>query len=173
MYLLPSSCHAKTVTKSIPYSLAIRIVRICSDPENRDKALIKLKSRLLKRNHDQKILESAIKRARNVPRQSLLKPGLKPEVNSRPVFAVTLDPRTPTLQSVLAKHWRAMTSQDAHLAEVFPLPPLVAYKRQRNIRDRLIRAQVPKVIQRYLKRQKSGMKKYQKYCQICPFKIFQ
>ena len=98
-------------------------------------------------------VESAIKRARNVPRQSLLKPVLKPEVNSRPVFAVTFDPRTPPFPSVLAKHWRAMTSQDAHLAQVFPLPPLVAYKRQRNIRDRLIRAQVPKVIQRYPRRQ--------------------
>ena len=169
MYLLPSSCHAKTVSKSIPYSLAIRIVRICSDPENRDKELKKLKSRLLNRNYDNKILESAIKRARNVPRQSLLKPVLKPEVNSRPVFAVTFDPRTPPFPSVLAKHWRAMTSQDAHLAQVFPLPPLVAYKRQRNIRDRLIRAQVPKVIQRYPKRQQRGMKKCQKDCPICPF----
>ena len=35
-YLLPSSCHSKTVTTSIPYSLSLRIVRICIDPRNRD-----------------------------------------------------------------------------------------------------------------------------------------
>ena len=34
-YLLPSSCHSKTVTKSIPYSLSLRIVRICNHADRR------------------------------------------------------------------------------------------------------------------------------------------
>ena len=29
-YLLPSSCHPKTTTQSIPYSLSLRIERICT-----------------------------------------------------------------------------------------------------------------------------------------------
>ena len=35
MYLLPSSCHPKQTTKAIPFSLALRIVRVCSSPEER------------------------------------------------------------------------------------------------------------------------------------------
>ena len=31
-YLLPSSCHPKSTTTLIPYSLSLRIVRICSKP---------------------------------------------------------------------------------------------------------------------------------------------
>ena len=35
-YLLPSSCHGKQTTAVIPYSLSLRIVRICSDQKNRE-----------------------------------------------------------------------------------------------------------------------------------------
>ena len=42
-YLLPSSCHSKTTTAAIPYSLALRIVRTCTDPNNREKQFIELK----------------------------------------------------------------------------------------------------------------------------------
>ena len=36
-YILPSSCHPYNTTKYIPYSLGLRIIRICTSPENRDK----------------------------------------------------------------------------------------------------------------------------------------
>ena len=35
-YLLPSSVHPTTVTKNIPLSLSLRIIRICTSPINRD-----------------------------------------------------------------------------------------------------------------------------------------
>ena len=38
-YLLPSSCHPKTTTQAIPYSLSLRIFRICTKPEQRDERL--------------------------------------------------------------------------------------------------------------------------------------
>ena len=39
MYLLPSSCHPPHNTKNIPFSLALSIVRKCSDPNIRNKWL--------------------------------------------------------------------------------------------------------------------------------------
>ena len=42
-YLLPSSCHPKQIFKSIPFSLGLRIVRTCSNKEDRDKRLLELK----------------------------------------------------------------------------------------------------------------------------------
>ena len=35
-----------------------------------------------------------------------------------------------------------MAAQDQYLEEVFPEPPLISYKRQRNIRESIIRAKV-------------------------------
>ena len=46
-YLLPSSCHNRNVTNSIPFSLSLRIVRICIDPDKRDQRRYELKSLLL------------------------------------------------------------------------------------------------------------------------------
>jgi hypothetical protein len=43
MYLLPSSCHPPSCTKNIPFSLCLRIVRICSKPEYREKQFLNLK----------------------------------------------------------------------------------------------------------------------------------
>ena len=54
--------------------------------------------------------------------------------------------------------------KDPHLAEAFPKPPLVAYKRQKTIRDKLIRSKVPAPIPSRPKRKLMGMSK----CQICP-----
>ena len=42
-YLLPSSCHNKTVTNSISLSLSLRIVRICTNPEDRETRFKELK----------------------------------------------------------------------------------------------------------------------------------
>ena len=42
-YLLPSSCHPNHVTNNIPFSLALRIVRICTTPESREKRFEELK----------------------------------------------------------------------------------------------------------------------------------
>ena len=59
-YLLPSSCHPKTTTKAIPFSLSLRIVRICSKPEDRDKRLAELKELLLARNYPETIIDRSI-----------------------------------------------------------------------------------------------------------------
>ena len=50
-YLLPTSCHPNSVTKNIPYSLALRIIRICSESNTRDKRLAELKVMLLDREY--------------------------------------------------------------------------------------------------------------------------
>ena len=42
-YLLTSSCHPVECTDNIPFSLALRIVRICSEIETREKRFLELK----------------------------------------------------------------------------------------------------------------------------------
>ena len=61
-----------------------------------------------------------------------------------------------------------MVFEDPHLKEVFPDPPLVAYKRNRNIRDLLIQAKVPPPFKPYPKRRTNGMRKCYK-CSTCPY----
>ena len=81
LYLLPSSCHSPHVVHNIPFSLAFRIVRICSEELTRDKRLEELKNFLLERNYRLSLIESAIKPAKAIPRNKALLEVAKDEVN--------------------------------------------------------------------------------------------
>ena len=81
---------------------------------------------------------------------------------------VYYDPRLPSITGIVRKHWRTMVNNDPHLKEVFPLPPLVAYKRPPNIKDKLIRAKVPDKTSQRPKRMLPGMQKCLN-CPICPY----
>ena len=65
-YLLPSSCHPIECLKNIPFSLALRIVKICSDKEKRDIRMKELKEMLLEREYDESVVDTAITRAKKI-----------------------------------------------------------------------------------------------------------
>ena len=168
---MTSSCHPNQTTLNIPFSLALRIVRICSVEEQREQRFLELKYFLLDREYKPGLVDSAINRARAIPRKEALKESVTDPSTTlgRPIFAVTWDPRLPSIPSIQNKHWRSMVSQNPYLAEVFSEPPLTAYKRQRNIRDHIVRAKVPPPQGHYPKRQINGVKKCERGCIICPF----
>ena len=143
-YLLPSSCHPNHVHQNIPFSLSLRIIRICSEPETRDRRLSELRDMLLTRDYPRNIINNAIQKAVAVPRVEALKRVEKSKVSDRPVFTVLYDPRMPSYSNIMRKHWKTMVTTDPMLKEVFPKPPLVAYRRPPNLRQKLIRAKEAK-----------------------------
>ena len=167
MYLLTSSAHQAHVTSNIPFSLALRIVRICSEPESRDQRLEELREMLLDRGYKKRIIDDNIKKAKAIPRTEALKRVVKSKSNDRPVFVAMFDRRLPSNPNIVKKHWRTMTLSP-HMLSIFPKPPLVAFKRPQNIRDKLIRARVPPPLTRP-KRVQNGMYKCTKSCSICPY----
>ena len=76
-------------------------------------------------------------------------------------------PALPALSSILKKHWRVMT-QDPYLKEVFPLPPMIAYRRPTNLKDKLVRAKIPSHSSRPSRRV-PGMRKCRFDCLTCPY----
>ena len=112
------------------------------------------------------IVDAAIAKAKAVPRSEALKKVFKTTTTNRPVFVVRHDPRLPSINKIIHKHYRSMT-QDPYMAEVFPEPPLVAYTRPKNIRDFLIRARLPSKTRQ--RRKITGMKRCKENCIICPY----
>ena len=168
-YLLTSSCHPASQVENIPFSLALRIVRICSLEEDREEGLGELRELLLQREYGPGMVDAAISRARAIPREVALRPVANHKHTGRPIHVVTFDPRLPDMRKIHEKNWRSMKSQDPNMGEVFPKPPLVAFKRQKNIKDYVIRAKVPPLNQVKLKRNKSGMKRCGQSCPMCPY----
>ena len=67
LYLLLTSCHPIGCTKNIPFSLALRIVRICTNEKVREKRFLELKQLLLNRGYPTHLIDSALEKARSIP----------------------------------------------------------------------------------------------------------
>ena len=89
--------------------------------------------------------------------------------NDRTIFVLTYNPALPSVSKILQKHWRVMV-QDPYLKEVFPKPPMVAFRRAKNLKDHLIRAKVPPPPPARQRRILNGMTTCNKpLCATCPF----
>ena len=134
--------------------------------------LEELKRMLLARDYKLNIINECIRKARAISRTKALKDVVKEVKTPRPVFVVLFDPRMPSIANIVTKHWRTMVTTDPYLREVFPAPPLTAYKVNRNLGTFLIRARIPRPINNREKRCMNGMHKCKKNWRGCPMCVF-
>ena len=71
-YLLPTSCHPPHCSKNIPYSLALRTRRSCSDDETFENRSKDLSEQLKQRGYQKQVIDQAIEKVRHMERQNLL-----------------------------------------------------------------------------------------------------
>ena len=153
--LLPSSAHPGHITSNIIYSMAFRILRICSEEENFDKRLLELKNNfLIPRNYHSKVIDSQFKRVKNLPGESysekrknaLKKKEIKENENKGRVIApVDFNPSLPNLSGIFAKHFKAMIFRKPELKETFEHPPMPAYRQPPNLRKIICRSTLPQI----------------------------
>ena len=167
-YLLTSICHPAHCVENIPFSLALRINIICRDISKRDIRHEELKEMLLEKEYPEGMVNSAIHRAKTITMSQALKPVVAHNETRGPAFVTFFDPGLPNIQSIQLKQWRSMTNVNPYLQEVFPQPLLVSYKRQKNLKDKLVKAKVAKYIKMKPKRYLKGIKKCGFHCTARP-----
>ena len=141
-YLLPSSCHPGHVTKNIPYSLAYRLLRICSDQNTFKKRLEELRQNLLLRSYNPKIIQDAFDKIKCIDRQEALKRVTKNK-ESTTTIVTNFHPSMPSISKIMKKHWSVMVEDFPEMKNCFSRPPMISCKRHKNLRDLLIRAKFP------------------------------
>jgi peptide-methionine (R)-S-oxide reductase len=165
-YLLPSSCHPAHIFKSVPYSLALRLLQICSDKDDLSKRLTELKEMLLSRRYNKNIIKESIEKVTKLDQMEILKRANKPKTD-RVVLAITYHPKLPSVSNIIKKHWRTL-NKDPKAKEMFPQPPMIAFKQPPNLKSKLCQARLPK--QRlHQKRHLPGTRPCNKPCGICPY----
>ena len=82
--------------KNIPFNLAYKILRICSEEEYYIKRLEELKILLFSREYREKSIEDAISRVLNISRKEAIK-KVEKRKNQRPVFVLTFNPALPSV----------------------------------------------------------------------------
>ena len=159
-YLLPSSCHPSHIFNNIPYSLALRLVRICSTNETLNLRFKELETMLLSRNYNKNVISAAIERASLLDRREVLKKVTKTE-SKRVIMVLRYHPKLVSVSNIIKKHYTTMI-KDPILKKIFPERPMLAFAQPPNLRNMLVRAKHPSKVN--APRIMVGMHK----CNSCP-----
>ena len=139
-YLVPKSCHPKHCCKNVPYSLALRLKRICSDSDTFESRARELTDHLCKGGYQKQAISFAIERARQKKTKDLLFYRPKSDSSVLP-FVLTYHPDLPKVRNKINKHWTIIESSST-LSEVFTERATMAYRRPKSLRNPLVRAKL-------------------------------
>ena len=144
-YLQASSCHVYHSKRSIPYSQALRLNRICSEVSFFDKRCNQLETWLIERGYNDKLVRDQILKARKHKRDDLLD---KQKIKADPKLTlnITYHPAYANLKDHLKKI-HILLAHDKEHSKVFPSPPIVGFKRGKSLKDFLVRAKLPEIKQ--------------------------
>ena len=141
-YLDASSCHVHHSIRSIPYSQALRLNRICSTQDAFDNRCNDLEEWLLKRGYNSDLVRKQILKARQQKRDDLLSTNRQVNrKNSVITLNITYHPAFAHLGKVLKKIHMLLTPDKEH-ADVFTEVPIVGFKKGKSLKSVLVRAKV-------------------------------
>ena len=146
-YLHRRSCHPSHCKKSIAFSQALRLRRICSRSTDYERHVQELKGYLIDRGYEGEEVQRQIDKATRIKREELLGSREK-KIEQVTPLVVTFHPDLPHLTHIL-NDYQCVISTSPRLSGALPKPPLVAYRRPPNLRDLLVRAAYGQVRETY------------------------
>ena len=139
-YLQRNSYHVSHAKNSLPKSQFIRIRRICSTLADYDHHAKKFVDHFVHRRYNRKIVQQQSDAVRAMSRESLLDYKVHQEQPRNTPLVITYHHKFIGIGRVLLDCFRNASDRDANFRKVFPEAPFVAYRRTKNIRDKLVRA---------------------------------
>ena len=138
-YLLNTSCHPNHTKRSIPYSQALSIFRICSNLTTANMRCEELTKFLVNRGHGLKAVTEQINRARTKFQNPVPKPILDSLHNV--FFTVTFHPGLPDIKSILCNYF-ALLHKSPKMRLAVPNVPILSFKQSASLGKMLCRAKV-------------------------------
>ena len=140
-YLHRNSYHVNHVTNSLPKSQFMRIRRICSSILDYDYHANRFIEHFVKRNYYRKHLTRTMQEVREMNRDELLTYKKRDaSTNNRIPLVVTYHHKLEGISSIIRQAYDKSVTKYPMLKTLMPEQPMVAYRRARNIRDKVIRA---------------------------------
>ena len=136
-----NSFHPQSCKKGIIYSQALRYRRIITDDIKLLTNLEKLRNNLIKRGYHLADITSQFDRVMQYSQHELLfnkKTGNNTTHKNLP-FIILYDNTTIKIGPILKKHWHIITN-DNTLNQIWNKPPFLALKRNKNIKEHLVRS---------------------------------
>ena len=166
LYLHASSCHNASSINGIPKGVALRLRRICSTDDEYVTKSKEYSNHLQLRGYNQKKVNKEFETMRTKSRADARKKVSK-DNNTPVIFATKYNPRGPNVKSIINNHI-SLISTDPVLHDLFPNNSImVAYKRESNLKDLLLRSDPYNVKSDLVNCQELGYVKCKKKCDSC------
>ena len=141
-YLNWISCHPHHTKAAIPYSLALRLCRICSENDFFEKQARELFNILLDRGYKPKHIKQSIAKARQTNRRDALRIDNNTNNIDRVPLVVTYNSALGCLNKII-KDYQPILHASQRCKEVFSDPTLISFRKGRNLSDLLTSKQLP------------------------------
>lgn len=136
MYLHVTSSHPSSVKNEISYGLWVRAKRIRSNENDYQIRRNEIKNHLRKRGYSNDIVENQLYKVDNLERENLLQYSTRKQ-NNRVPLVITYSKALPNIHDILGKNM-IILSQSDKMKKVFNQPPIVSFRRDKNIKDILV-----------------------------------
>ena len=143
LLLHQSSFHPPTCKNAVIYSQALRYRRIITDSDKLHQRLSHLLTALIHRGYKHNNIIRNFNKALQYTQPELLTKNKKPETNHHPIFSIPYNTNTKYIAQILRKHWSIM-EKDCTLRILWQEPSIVAYQRNKNLKDTLVTAKLTK-----------------------------
>ena len=120
--------HPEYLKRSIPFSQALRLHRICSTNNE-------LRNKLIERRYKQQEINEGIERTKTLDRKKLLEEKAKNQSN-RKQLVLTYNRTLPNVKRSISNNWNLLYINQ-ELKDVFQEPPILDFRRNRNLYDLL------------------------------------
>ena len=137
-YLHWTSAHPPHLKKSIPYSQALRLRRICSSTTILKQRILKYSNFFVACGYKRDRALSEMRKVLSLTQDESLRVRERHTTSCIP-FVTTYNPRTSYIAEVANRNWHFLQSKE-RLAHIFRERPVIAYKRSKSLRDVLVRS---------------------------------
>ena len=134
LYLPPDSSHPAHCKTAIPYNVALRLRRNCSEQHFFTKRSLEYKHYLRSQNYNHKLIDRQFRKASNLTRSDILMPKVKTALKKYPLV-LDFNPRLPDIPKVLKKHLHLISASPI-LTDIFPKGSIIpAFRRTKNLKE--------------------------------------
>ena len=132
------SSHPKKCKDSIPYSQMRRLRRVCSDDDDFNSKASEMSSFFKRNNYPDHITQAAFNKVKDLSQDDALRPSNNENSNHRIPFTLTYHPFNSNIKNIIYNNFNILTD-DTKTKNIFNAPPLMAFRRDKNLKDSLVR----------------------------------
>lgn len=134
-----TSFHPSHVKSALPYGQFLRLRRINSEYSSFLEQFMELMDRLRQRGYDENSISRAFTRAVEQDRKQLISgKRKKKQKEERCVFSFEFSPMSNNIRQIVRKYWHILES-DSDLSSKTNCPPIISFRRSKNLRDEQVR----------------------------------